>query len=951
MDRLMREVNNRAEALGIRMQYSTLSRYFKSVSVAAKGGLTFPRYTGDFFPYADNADSFWTGYYTSRPTLKGVARMAESSIRAAESLMVFARAYTDASDLKIGNGGFGALFRQLQVARRGANLAQHHDGLTGTSKAPVVTDYMSKLDNAIRVADSVSVAMQTLLLSNRWQRQPKPPGSPAVEVTELLDGTKRIAVLLHNTLGWTRTEVVQVMVTSSNVAVYDPDGSPLGHLAQVRPGWHWDKDAGKLKASPSSFQVSFVAEVPALGMATYLVDTAPATPENNAKPALLTVYEKCNNQAAGASKIRGADPGAIVYQSMEQPIVLQNDKVSLTLSTVTGLPKTITSKTTQVPTEIDQSFLIYQTQQSGAYIFRSAGDAQVLPSGCTTLGVSRGSVTEDALIKVSGGIGLKASLDAGQAHVDLDVSVTPGSNQEVITRFSTQVENPNGRFYVDNAVRMIARQRNPTIPASYYPMVHRASIQDQAHKLTVISSQALGVSSLSRGQLELMLHRNLAQDDGRGMGEGLTDGATANMMLRLVTNEDADELRSTRHSFEMNNLLTSGMRQITWPPAQSISEFRDRVITRWSPLKAQLPYDLHLLALAPRDATSSTVVLQLNRISGKGLDPSKVDWTTVDLHNLFTDFTPAHLQERTLSLHSHPITAHENTPHFDWASRNSSNWEALAFGPAAQALGKTGSTVSQNTNEEGVFISHAALKKVGKPFNPQPRPPGARRLLAARSQKLTTAWPILKPELLSVLLSLVVTPTVQEKIFLQKQSDPIPVLIKLASRPAGPPPTPRPTIAPPNERIRTNPQTANNRGRARDQILEELQRVQQDPDTRVQSFLPPAAAPRQIVSPPVNSGALRAAALDVTRLEAEAAEELRHAEKLEHDFGFAPTSKPEPPKKVPHNRPNHRKERESNRYWWLMVFFITLGPLMFFAVICYGVWYGRAAGKSARARN
>jgi hypothetical protein len=31
----------------------------------------YPKYVGDFFPYADNADSYWTGYFSSRSQLKG----------------------------------------------------------------------------------------------------------------------------------------------------------------------------------------------------------------------------------------------------------------------------------------------------------------------------------------------------------------------------------------------------------------------------------------------------------------------------------------------------------------------------------------------------------------------------------------------------------------------------------------------------------------------------------------------------------------------------------------------------------------------------------------------------------------------------------------------------------------------------------------------------------------
>jgi hypothetical protein len=50
--------------------YSTPSRYL--AAKRATPGLTLPLKTDDFFPYCGNADGsdYWTGYFTSRPTLK-----------------------------------------------------------------------------------------------------------------------------------------------------------------------------------------------------------------------------------------------------------------------------------------------------------------------------------------------------------------------------------------------------------------------------------------------------------------------------------------------------------------------------------------------------------------------------------------------------------------------------------------------------------------------------------------------------------------------------------------------------------------------------------------------------------------------------------------------------------------------------------------------------------------
>ena len=51
--------------------YSTPSCYTYSVNKAAK---TWSTKSDDFFPYADHPHAFWTGYFVSRPALKGYVR-------------------------------------------------------------------------------------------------------------------------------------------------------------------------------------------------------------------------------------------------------------------------------------------------------------------------------------------------------------------------------------------------------------------------------------------------------------------------------------------------------------------------------------------------------------------------------------------------------------------------------------------------------------------------------------------------------------------------------------------------------------------------------------------------------------------------------------------------------------------------------------------------------------
>lgn len=47
-------------------------------------GKALPTVSGDFFPYNDFADHYWTGYFTSRPHFKRMDRLLQAKIRAAD---------------------------------------------------------------------------------------------------------------------------------------------------------------------------------------------------------------------------------------------------------------------------------------------------------------------------------------------------------------------------------------------------------------------------------------------------------------------------------------------------------------------------------------------------------------------------------------------------------------------------------------------------------------------------------------------------------------------------------------------------------------------------------------------------------------------------------------------------------------------------------------------------
>ena len=65
--------------------YSTPSRYTDAVY---KANLTWSVKLDDFFPYATSPWAYWTGYFTSRPALKGYVRYNNALLQVCCTLLI-----------------------------------------------------------------------------------------------------------------------------------------------------------------------------------------------------------------------------------------------------------------------------------------------------------------------------------------------------------------------------------------------------------------------------------------------------------------------------------------------------------------------------------------------------------------------------------------------------------------------------------------------------------------------------------------------------------------------------------------------------------------------------------------------------------------------------------------------------------------------------------------------
>ena len=115
MDKLIKAINTHSPEVNV--FYSTPSCYIKALHNTNR---TWTSKRDDFFPYASDPHSYWTGFYTSRPALKRFERLGNNVLQACKQIDVLAK-----------NGGrFEANITKL---REFMGVMQHHDAVTGKS--------------------------------------------------------------------------------------------------------------------------------------------------------------------------------------------------------------------------------------------------------------------------------------------------------------------------------------------------------------------------------------------------------------------------------------------------------------------------------------------------------------------------------------------------------------------------------------------------------------------------------------------------------------------------------------------------------------------------------------------------------------------------------------------------------------------------------------------------
>uniref|UniRef100_A0A8C1MRB7 mannosyl-oligosaccharide 1,3-1,6-alpha-mannosidase n=1 Tax=Cyprinus carpio TaxID=7962 RepID=A0A8C1MRB7_CYPCA len=245
-------------------------------------------------------------------------------------------------------------------------------------------------------------------------------------------------------------------------------------------------------------------------------------------------------------------------------------------------------------------------------------------------------------------------IDGLSLDITTMVDIRDQNNKELAMRLVTDIQSGD-TFYTDlNGFQIQPRRYFQKLPlqANFYPMPTMAYIQDSQYRLTLHTAQALGVSSLASGQLEVILDRRLMQDDNRGLGQGLKDNKrTANRFRLLLERRSNSGKPVDSRPVSFPSLLSHMTSTIlnhevlalpVLPRKHGVPPMRT-----FAPLAGTLPCDFHLLNLR-------SIQSQVNESPGRKM--------CLSISGLFRGLDLQLLQPMSLSLmHSQPPLSNDSS--------------------------------------------------------------------------------------------------------------------------------------------------------------------------------------------------------------------------------------------------------------------------------------------------
>ena len=409
--------------------YSTPASY---VAAKNKANLTWTLKTDDYFPYATNGDSYWTGYFTSRPALKRYTRIGSAFLQVARQLNFFAR-----------NNSTDLLWKAQGVA-------QHHDAVSGTSAQHVAYDYAKRISDGISAAD-VGIEYELSQWTVNGGDAPTFTFCPLANISDcpptqaVQSASAAFAIVLYNPIARNRSELVRIPVNSTFTVLKAHGDTVPSQIVPVM-------QTIALQPGAAPYSLEFLADVPGLGFNTYF-----AQQTGQISVGSMEALVSGQSEAKRKNNRLRISPAALIQQAKS----ISNNLWRIDFDAKSQLISSITDLTSGRTRAFTQSFWWYQPfqsspgQDSGAYTFRpsnsSSVDVAIPLSDAVITTVTNGTVTSEARQVFTPWLTQIVRLVHNQRHIEFEwtvghLPIDDGIGKEIITRFFVD-ELMNGDTY------------------------------------------------------------------------------------------------------------------------------------------------------------------------------------------------------------------------------------------------------------------------------------------------------------------------------------------------------------------------------------------------------------------------------------------------------------------------------------------------------------------------
>uniref|UniRef100_A0A8C7N8J0 Lysosomal alpha-mannosidase n=1 Tax=Oncorhynchus kisutch TaxID=8019 RepID=A0A8C7N8J0_ONCKI len=571
LDKLIRYVNQmQSNGSEVNVLYSTPSCYLQELH---RVNLTWPLKGDDFFPYADSAHDFWTGYFTSRPALKRYERISNSYLQTCKQLEVLGGPISR-------KGPFGA--GDSETLKHRLNKV-YHCTVCVTSLSPLSQVLVSNTLSSLSGSSAPRVYCEHLNIS----------------VCPLTETSKKFSVNVYNPLARPVSWPVRLPVNGTAYSISDAKGKAVD--SQVVPVSQATAAVRRGRGYAVN-ELLFQVQAPPLGYSTYsvsLLQNGPPSPPSPLPRFLRVTFDRETGLLSSLSNLETQQTVKLSQNFYWYNASDGNNSESIQMSGAY-----IFRPNTSTPFIISKTSLYLHVFQYNSICMRPTKRSRFIPWFSPWVSQVVRLYTDSRALELEWTVG--------------PVPIGDDLGKEVISRLDSSI-NSSGVFYTDSNGREVLQRRKdyrPTwnlrqsepIAGNYYPINSRAYIKDDKDQLTVVTDRSQGGGSIQDGSLEIMLHRRLLYDDVRGVGEPLNETSDIYPEGLVVRGRHLLSLSPPAMAADTHRPLAQ---EVVLQPLITFTDGELHPSTRleFSGLQAVLPPAVHLLTVSQWD--QDTVLLRL----------------------------------------------------------------------------------------------------------------------------------------------------------------------------------------------------------------------------------------------------------------------------------------------------------------------------------------------------